>query len=95
MTAYVIVDVTVNNPEEYAEYRALSGPSVEQYGGTFIARGGAVTALEGDWTPQRLVIIEFPSVDAARRWWDSPEYTVAKQIRYRTADSRMIVVEGV
>jgi uncharacterized protein (DUF1330 family) len=95
MAAYVIVDVEVTNPEGYAEYRKLSGPSVEQYGGHFIVRGGAVEALEGAWLPTRLVVIEFPSVAQAKTWYDSPEYTEARRVRQEAANFKMIVVEGV
>ena len=73
MSAYVIVDVDVKNPEGYAEYRQLSGPSVEQYDGRFIVRGGAVETAEGDWRPTRLVVIEFPSMEQIRTWYNSPE----------------------
>lgn len=95
MAAYIIVDVDVHDPDEYAAYRKLSGSSVEQYGGKFIVRGGAVQTLEGDWQPGRFVVIEFPGAEQARAWYDSPEYTAAKQIRHRTATSKMILVAGV
>ncbi len=95
MSAYVIVDVLVQNPEGYAEYRKLSGPSVELYGGHFIVRGGAVETAEGDWRPTRLVVIEFPSMEQAKTWYDSPEYTEARAIRQRNASSNLIFVEGV
>lgn len=95
MPAYVVVEVEVHDPDAYAEYRGLSGASVEQYGGRFIVRGGAVEAVEGGWQPQRFVIIEFPSLDAARAWYNSPEYAKALPIRHRNATSRMLFVEGV
>jgi uncharacterized protein (DUF1330 family) len=95
MPAYVIVDVAVTNPEGYAAYRTLSGPSVEQYGGRFLVRGGAVEALEGEWLPTRLVVIEFGSVTQAKTWYASPEYTEARRVRQGAANFKMIVVEGV
>lgn len=95
MAAYVLVDVNVTDPDEYAGYRALSGASVEQYGGTFVARGGAVEVLEGAWQPGRVVVIEFPSVMQAKTWYNSPEYTEARAIRQRASTGSMIVVEGV
>ena len=95
MTAYVIVDVNVSDPVRYAEYRDLATPTVEQYGGKYIARGGRTEMLEGDWSPTRLVILQFESIEQAKRWLYSPEYGEAKRIRHETADSRMVVVEGV
>ena len=95
MPAYIIVDVTVNEPEEYATYRQLTPASIAAYGGKFIVRGGAAETLEGDWQPGRMVVLEFESVEQAKKWWNSEEYAPAKAIRQRTATTRMIVVEGV
>lgn len=95
MAAYVIVDVEIQNTEGYAEYRKLSGPSVEQYGGRFIVRGGAVERAEGEWQPKRIVVIEFPSMDQIRTWYDSPEYTEARRVRQAAAEFQMIFVEGI
>lgn len=95
MAAYVIIDVDVHNPEGYAEYGKLSGASVQQYGGRFLVRGGAVEAGEGAWHPTRFVIIEFPSMEQARTWYDSPEYTAARAIRQRNSDANLIFVQGV
>ena len=94
MTAYVIADVTVTNPEGYAAYRPLAAASVAQHGGKFIARGGAVEPLEGGWSPSRVVIIEFPSMAAARTWYASPEYQAALKIRLANSTCRVIMVEG-
>ncbi len=79
MPAYVIVDVDVKDSADYDTYRPLSGASVEQYGGRFLARGGVVEGVEGDWKPSRLVIIEFPTIEQARIWYNSPEYTRAER----------------
>lgn len=95
MAAYVIVDIQVTDPAGYAEYRQLAPPIVAAYGGKYLVRGGALETLEGDWAPQRLVILEFPSVAQAKAWWDSPEYRPAREMRQRTTISRMVVVEGV
>ncbi len=95
MPAYVIVEITVHNPEEYEEYKKLSLPSLAPFGGKFIARGGQVVTLEGDWHPERMVILEFPSGEKALEWWNSNVYAKAKVIRQRTASTKMIVVEGV
>jgi len=94
MAAYVIADVEVTDPEGYAEYRSQTAATVEKYDGRFLARGGAVGVLEGTWSPSRLIIIEFPSVERAREWVDSPEYSAIKGIRHRTALSNVIVIEG-
>ena len=95
MTAYVIADVTVTNPEGYAPYRSLAAASIAQYGGKFIARGGPVEPLEGGWSPTRVVIIEFPSMAVAKSWYASPEYQAALKIRLANSTGRVIMTEGV
>jgi uncharacterized protein (DUF1330 family) len=94
MTAYVIADVTVINPEGYAGYRPLAAASIAQHGGKFLVRGGAVEPLEGGWTPSRVVIIEFPSMAAARAWYASPDYQAALKIRQANSKGRVIIVDG-
>jgi len=94
MPAFVIVEIEVREPTEYEAYKRLVPASLAAYGGRFIVRGGATESLEGDWMPERLVVLEFPSVERARQWWASPEYRDAKAIRMRTARTRMIVTEG-
>jgi uncharacterized protein (DUF1330 family) len=95
MGAYVIANVTVKDPVRYEDYRRLVTPTLARYGGRFIARGGRIEVLEGDWHPGRLVLLEFPSVDAAREWWNSPEYTEAKLIRQATSEGTLLILEGV
>ena len=95
MPAYVINDMVVTDPVLFEEYKKLSPPTVAQYGGRFLARGGSTATLEGEWSPKRLVIIEFPSVAQARAWVDSPEYAPARRLRQITTISNLIVVEGV
>jgi uncharacterized protein (DUF1330 family) len=95
MTAYVLVDVDVTDAEQYDRYRPLAAASVEQYGGRYLARGGASEVLEGDRVPNRLVVLEFPDTEAARRWYHSPEYTEAKATRDGAATGSFILVEGV
>jgi uncharacterized protein (DUF1330 family) len=92
--AYVICDIDVTDPEAYEGYKALSAPAVAAYDGAFIVRGGASEVLEGDRSPQRLVILEFPDVETARRWYHSPEYGEAKQARAGAATGSFILVEG-
>lgn len=94
MTAYVIVDINITDPVRYDEYKKLASPTVELYGGRYIARGGKTETLEGDWLPSRLVILQFDSIDQARTWLNSPEYSAIKTIRHQTATSKMVVVEG-
>ena len=94
MTAYVIADVTVTNPDGYAAYQPLAAESVAQHGGKFIARGGAVEPLEGGWTPARVVIIEFPSLAAAKTWYASADYQTALKIRQANSTGRVIITEG-
>ena len=94
MAAYVVVDIEVLEPVEYEEYKNLAAPSVTAYGGRYVVRGGLTEVLEGDWVPNRLVVLEFPTVAQAQAWWASPEYGVAKVIRQRTARTNMVLVAG-
>jgi uncharacterized protein (DUF1330 family) len=95
MAAYVIVNVAVRDPARYEEYKRLATPTVGAYGGRYVARGGAVDVREGGWTPSRLVVLEFPTVERARAWWDSPEYAPAKAVRQSCADTQLVITEGV
>lgn len=94
MAAYVIVEIEINNPTEYEEYKKLTPASIAAYDGKFVVRGAETQTLEGDWHPQRIVVLEFPSVERAKEWWHSEEYAPAKVIRQRTAKTKMLVVEG-
>ena len=94
MPAYVIVDVEVLEPEKYQTYIQLAPPAIAAYHGRYLARGGKVDTLEGDWSPGRLVILEFPSVEEAKAWWASPEYAEAKALRQATARTQMVVIGG-
>jgi uncharacterized protein (DUF1330 family) len=94
MTAYVIVEIEVTDPKGYEEYKRLAPEAVALYGGKYLARGGPMATLEGDWIPQRLVILEFESMEKAKTWLASPEYAPARAMRHQYAKSRMIVLEG-
>jgi uncharacterized protein (DUF1330 family) len=94
MTAYVIVDIEVTDPQGYTECKNLAPAAVALYGGKYIARGGQAETLEGDWQPNRLVILEFPSIEQAKAWLHSPEYAPARAMRHQYANSRMVVIEG-
>jgi uncharacterized protein (DUF1330 family) len=96
MAAFVIVDVEVLEPEPYRTYTSAVPATLAPFGGRFIVRGGAYATLEGEWRPQRIVIIEFPSVEQARAWHASPEYQAIVPIRLRHARTNFLtVVEGV
>lgn len=92
--AYLVVDTVGDNPEAMAEYRRLAGPVVEQFGGRYIVRGGQFEVLEGQWRPQRLVIVEFPSMEVARAFYASPEYLAARRARDGFSNFQMVLVEG-
>lgn len=94
MPAYVLNDMEITDPVLFEEYKKLTPATVAQYGGRFLARGGRTETLEGDWSPKRLVIIEFPSVEQAKAWADSTEYAPAKRLRQMASKSNLIVVEG-
>lgn len=94
MPAYIVVEVEVEDPVRYEDYKKMVPPSLAEYGGRFLVRGGKVENLEGDWSPKRLVLVEFSSVEQAKAWWSSPEYADAKALRQATAKTQMIVVEG-
>ena len=95
MSAYVVAEIEVDNPEGYEEYKKLAPPPIAAFGGKYLARGGRAENLEGDWQPNRLVILEFESVEKAKQWLDSDEYRGAKALRHKYATTNMIVVEGV
>ncbi len=95
MTAYVIVDINVTDPVRYEDYKKLAAPTVELYGGKYIARGGRTEVLEGGWSPNRLVILQFENVEQAKKWLNSTEYSEPRSLRHQTAISNMVVVEGV
>jgi uncharacterized protein (DUF1330 family) len=94
MKAYILVDVTVTDPTRYEEYKKLTPASLEPFGGRFIVRGGSTETLEGAWSPGRMVVVEFPSMESARAWWSSPGYAKAKAIRQSASETKMLVVEG-
>ena len=95
MTAYVIVDINVTDPIRYEDYKSLAAPTVELYGGKYIARGGKTETLEGNWSPTRLVILQFDNTEQAKSWLNSTEYSEARALRHQTATSNMVVIEGV
>lgn len=94
MAAYVVLDITITDAEAYETYKQMAPPSLAQYGGSYVARGGKTEVLEGEWKPNRVVILRFESVERAKQWLTSDEYRPAREIRNRAATTRMIVTEG-
>lgn len=95
MSAYVIVETDITDPEQYERYKAASPGAIAAGGGRFLARGGELDVLEGDWRPARLVVLEFDDLAAARAWYDSEVYRQAKTLREGAARLRMVAVQGV
>lgn len=94
MSAYVIVDIEIVDPSGFEEYRKRVVPMVEKWGGNYVAAGGNLETLEGDWNPKRIVMIQFPSMSRAKEWLNCEEYREVGKIRHRTARTNMVLVEG-
>jgi uncharacterized protein (DUF1330 family) len=95
MAAYVIAHIDVKDPARYADYIKMSPISIQKFGGRFIARGGNVEKLEGTWEPRRLVLLEFPTIEAARAWYASDDYAPAKALRQATSTGDLVLINGV
>ena len=94
MAVYAVVNIRITDPDRYAKYREQAPPTIARYGGKYLARGGKTEVLEGEWTPQRLVILEFESMERFNEWYDSPEYAPLKRLRGETTISDFVVIEG-
>jgi len=95
MAAYLVVDTVIENADEYEKYKALAKPIAEKYGGVYRARGGDMDVRETDlWTPTRMVIIEFPDMQAARAFVDSDEYAPVKPLRRNNARCTLLILDG-
>jgi uncharacterized protein (DUF1330 family) len=94
MPAYVIVDIDVHDAVRYEKYKDMATPTVSAFGGRYAVRGGKVSVLEGTWPTNRFVVLEFPTAEQAKAWWDSEQYRPAKALRHQTATTKMILVEG-
>jgi uncharacterized protein (DUF1330 family) len=94
MAAYVIIETDVRDQERYDRYKEQAARAVAVAGGRYIARGGELVVLEGEWRPKRLVVLEFDDLEAAKRWYDSPEYRNARTLREGAASLQMVAVEG-
>ena len=95
MAAYVLAEIEITNPEGYKEYTTLVPPTITKYGGRFLTRGGTVEILEGEWPQRRRVLIEFPTLEAAHGWWNSPDYQKPKALRRANSNGRLLLLEGV
>ena len=94
MPAFVVVQIDVRDPSAYERYKTMAPGSIGRFGGRYLTRGGAVEALEGEWSPRRFVILEFPDMEHARAWHASSEYAPAKALRIASADTLMLLAEG-
>ncbi len=92
--AYVLVEISVSDPEAFEVYKTLSTAALAAHGGRYLARGGTAELLEGVGTPNRVTLLEFPDLATAKAWYASPEYTEAKAARVDAATARFVVVEG-
>ena len=90
----MIAEIDVTDAVAYEEYRKQVVAVVEKYQGRFIVRGGKIDAREGGWTPKRIVVVEFPSLAQAQKWYDSPEYAPLIKLRQRASKGKLILVEG-
>ncbi|HVM58420.1 MAG TPA: DUF1330 domain-containing protein [Gaiellaceae bacterium] len=94
MPAYLIVETEITDPDRYEQYKAAAPAAIEAFGGRYVVRGGETAVLEGDWQPKRVVLVEFPDLEAAKRFYDSPEYQAAKKLREGAATLNMVAVQG-
>jgi uncharacterized protein (DUF1330 family) len=94
MSAYFIVDVDVQDPAGMREYLERVPETLKKYGGRYIVRGGQFEVVEGDWQPTRVVMLEFPNMEQARRWYDCEEYKPWKEARLKAAVTNIVLVEG-
>ena len=94
MSAYVIAEIEVTDAAMYDDYRKQVAATVQKFGGRFVVRGGKVEALEGGWSPKRLVVLEFPSMEQAQKWYRSSDYAPLIALRQRASRGRLVLVEG-
>jgi uncharacterized protein (DUF1330 family) len=94
MAAYLLAEVDVADPVRYERYKALAQAAIARYGGRYLVRGGETVQLEGDWSPKRVVVLEFPSLDVVKTFYDSPEYRAAREARAGIATMNLVGVAG-
>jgi uncharacterized protein (DUF1330 family) len=94
MAAYLLVNIEITDPAGFDAYRKAVGATIAAYGGRYIARGGGTQVLEGEWTPRRVVILEFPDIARLKAWYDSPEYRPLIELRQRTSKGDLVAIDG-
>jgi len=95
MNAYLVVDSKLNNPELYEQYKQQARPIAEKFGGEYLSRGGTITLKEKDlWSPTRMVLVRFPSVEKAQAFYDSAEYQQVLKISQQSAERTVFILEG-
>ena len=94
MAAYLIYDAVVTDPQKYEHYKSLAPAAIAAYGGKYVVRGGKHESVEGDWKPNRMVMLEFPTYAKAQEFWNSPEYTAARKSREGAAVAKAVIVQG-
>jgi uncharacterized protein (DUF1330 family) len=94
MAAYVIAEIDITDPATYEEYRRQVPGVIAKYGGKYLVRGGKVEPLEGGWSPKRLAVVEFPSMDQALKFYRSPEYAPLIKLRQKASKGKLLLVEG-
>jgi uncharacterized protein (DUF1330 family) len=95
MSAYVIAEIDITDPAAYEDYRKQVPAVIARYGGKYIVRGGKVESLEGGWSPKRIAVVEFPSMEQALKFYRSPEYAPLVKIRQKASRGKLVIVEGV
>jgi uncharacterized protein (DUF1330 family) len=95
MAAYLIARLSVRDPVAYSQYAARTPALIAQYGGRFLVRGGQTETLEGEPCTERVVIVEFPSMEVARAFYNSPKYQEAKGFRTPVSEAEFLLVQGV
>ena len=95
MTAYIIVDLEVTDPELFDQYRAAVPATISAYGGKYLVRGGALEVLEGPWQPKRVIVLQFDSMARLKEWYGSPDYAPLRSLRAKCAKTNVIAIEGV
>jgi uncharacterized protein (DUF1330 family) len=94
MPAYLISDITLRDRESFEVYRSRAADAIHKFGGRYLARLGEIQTLEGTWNPKMIVVVEFPSLERAREWYQSPEYGRALEVRDKALSRNLILVDG-
>ena len=95
MAGYALIDAEITDPATFAEFRERAPAAVEAYGGRYLVRGGATEVVQGNWTPHRVVLVEFESVERARAWWHSPDHAELRAMLDKCSNTTVTIVEGV